>query len=521
MTQEYLIGIDIGSSTVRAFIFDTQGHELADAKRDNYPQQPRPGVAEYDGPQIVRATLEAIREALERSGARPSDVLGLCVDAMISGAMGMDAHGEATTPYTTTLDMRFAPQLNDVMDHFHARIRELTGSGQPTVAPKMMWIRDAFPDIYKRTAKFVTVSGYVLGKMAGLPGDEAFVDTTYLWATGLSDTQNYAWSDELCSAMDLPMEKLPRIVKSSEVIGGLCQEAARATGLPAGTPIVAGAGDQSAGFIGAGLTQPNRMGDAAGTYPVLSLCTDEFRPDLENLMAEIVPSPIPGLWNPVSLIIGGGLTHHWFLETFAYVDEVEDEKRGGTSIYSALDDKARNVSPGSDRLVFNPHLGGRACPTRTNYRGMWIGFTWTHRREHFYRSVLEAVAYDQYLAFQSLKAAYPESSVEEVIVYAGGAKSSLWNQIKADVMGLPYVCLNRENLSALGAAILAGYGLGIYDDMAETARRFVKHTDRFEPRPAVHEFYRAYAEFYGRLLDRVEPAYDELATLPQWEGPLS
>jgi len=520
MTEKYLIGIDIGSSLVRAFIFDTQGNELADAKRDNYPQQPRPGVAEYDGPQIVRATLEAIREAVEKSGARPRDVLGLCVDAMISGAMGIDADGEATTPYTTTLDMRFAPQLNYVMDHFHERIRQLTGSGQPTVAPKMMWIRDAFPDIYKETAKFVTISGYVLGKMAGLSAHEAFVDYTYLWATGLSDAQNYTWSDELCVAMDLPIEKLPRIVKSSEIIGGLSQEASRATGLPAGTPIVAGAGDQSAGFVGAGLTQPNRMGDAAGTYPVLSLCTDRFCPDLENKMAEIIPSPIPGLWNPVSLIIGGGLTHHWFLETFAYADEVEDEKRGRISVYSVLDDAASHLPPGSDRLIFNPHLGGRACPTRTNYRGMWIGFTWTHRREHFYRSVLEAIAYDQYLAFQSLKAAYPEANVEEIIVYAGGAKSALWNQIKADVMGLPYVCLDRENLSALGAVILAGYALGIYDDMAETAQQFVKRTNRFEPRPAVHGFYREYAEFYGRVLDQIDPAYDELAVLPEWDDQL-
>jgi xylulokinase len=517
MAEKYLIGIDLGSSSTKASIFDTQGNALGDAKRDAHPVQPRPGVAEYDGPHHLQATLAAIKDLVEMSGVAPGDVAALCFDGMISGTIGINGVGEATTPYTTTLDMRFAPQLNYVMDHFHDMIREKTGAGQPTFAPKMLWIRDEFPDVYKRTAKFVTMSGYIVGKMAGLSGAEAFIDYTYLWATGLSDTQNYAWSEELCQAMDLPVEKLPRIVKSSDIVGGIARDVAAATGLLAGTPIVAGAGDQSAGFVGAGITKPSRVGDVAGTYPVIALCTDEFRPDMKNKMAEIIPSPIPGLWNPISLIIGGGLTHHWFQETFAYADEVEAESQGGgREVYDILDEKASKLPPGSDKLIFIPHLGGRACPTNTNYKGAWLGFTWTHKREHFYRAVLESIAYDQYLALQSLKAAYPEVEVEEIIVYGGGSKSVLWNQIKADVMGVPYVCLAREDLSALGAAVLAGYALGVYSDIAETAERFVKRTKRFGPRPEVHQFYRRYAEFYGRLLNHVEPAYDELATLVEW-----
>jgi xylulokinase len=519
MTDKYLIGVDLGSSFTKAAIFDTQGNALGDAKRDTHPAQPRPGVAEYDGPRHFNATLGAIKELVDKSGVSPAEVAAICFDGMISGTIGIDAAGEATTPYTTTLDMRFAPQLNYVMDNFHDPIREKTGAGQPTFAPKMLWVRDQFPDVYKQTAKFVTITGYIVGKMVGLSGTEAFIDYTYLWATGLSDTQNYAWSDELCRAMDLPIEKLPRIVKSSEIVGGVNQETAEATGLLTGTPIVAGAGDQSAGFVGAGIIKPNRVGDVAGTFPVIALCTDEFRPDMQHKMAEIIPSPIPGLWNPISLIIGGGLTHHWFQETFAYADEVEAEKQGGgKAVYDILDENAGNLPPGSEKLFFIPHLGGRACPTNTNYKGSWLGFTWTHKREHFYRAVLESIAYDQYLAFQSLQVAHPEAEVEEITVYGGGSRSALWNQIKADVMGVPYVSLAREDLSALGDAILAGHALGIYDDMAETAERFVKRMARFEPRPEVHQFYRQYADYYGRLLTQIEPAYDDLDTLANWES---
>lgn len=514
MSPAYIIGIDIGSSFAKSSILDTDGNILRDAVRDTHPVQPRPGVAEYDGPALLRATYESMRELVDQSGVPPGDVAAICLDAMISGTMGIDAAGDATTPYTTTLDTRFTPQLNYVLDHFHDPIRRLTGSGQPTIAPKMLWIHQEFPDVYARSAKFVTISGYILGKMTGLPAGEAFLDYTYLWATGLSDTQNYAWSEELCRLMDLPMDKLPRIVRSTDIVGGLGREAAVATGLSEGTPIIAGAADQSAGFIGAAITKPNRMASVAGTYPVLATCTDQFHPDMKNRMAEIIPSVIPGLWNPVSYIIGGGLSHHWFQETFAHADETTARDMGGShSVYDVLDERARQIPPGSNGLFFVPHLGGRACPGNSDYRGIWFGFTWAHKREHFYRAILEGIAYEQYLQLRAFQSGNPDLRVEEITVYGGGAKSTLWNQIKADVLGIPHVLLGREDLAPIGNAILAGYALGIYDDMAETAEAFVQRTTRVEPNPETHRVYRPYCEFYRRLLTGVEPALAELAAL--------
>jgi xylulokinase len=519
MTEKYLVGIDIGSSFTKSSIYNIEGNSLGAAKRDTHPDQPRPNVAEYDGPKLLQAILDSLKELMARSGVPPRAVAGICLDGMISGTMGIDADGEATTPYTTTLDLRFTPHLNFVLDQFHDPIRAQTGSGQPTIAPKMLWIRQEFPDVYQRTTKFVTISGYILGKLADLPGTEAVIDYTYLWATGLSDTQNYDWSGELCRAMDIPTDKLPRIVKSSDIIGGLGKTAAETTGLLEGTPIVAGAGDQSAGFIGAGITKSGRLADNAGTYPLVAFCADQFRPDMKNQMAEVIPSVIPGLWNPVSYIIGGGLTHHWFQETFAHADEAAARQLGrDKTVYDVLDENAGQVPPGAERLIFIPHLGGRACPANTDFRGTWLGFSWTHKREHFYRAILESIAYDQYLSFQSLRSTYPESEVAEITAYGGGSQSALWNQIKADVMGVPYVCLAREDLAAVGNAILAGYALGIYDDMAETSERFVKRTTRYEPRPEVHQFYRKYAQYYDKLLSQVEPAFADLPNLPEWSG---
>lgn len=515
MAPTYLIGIDIGSSFTKSTVVDVDGAILADAKRDTHPDQPRSGVAEYDGPQLLRAVYDSTRELMQRSGVSPADVAAVCLDGMISGTMGIDDDGDATTPYTTTLDTRFFPQLNWTLENFHDPIRLLTGSGQPTIAPKMLWIRDEFPDVYRRTAKFVTISGYILGKMAGLPAGEAFIDATYLWATGLSDTQAYHWSDELCRLLDLPIDKLPRIVRSSEIVGGISRQAAGITGLREGTPIVAGCSDQSAGYIGAAIIKPNRMASNAGTYPVLSICTDQFCPDMQNRMAEIIPSVIPGLWNPTSYIIGGGLSHHWFQETFCYADEVAAASLGdGKSVYDVLDANAGRVPAGSDKLFFIPHLGGRACPGNTDLKGAWFGFTWTHKREHFYRAVLEAIAYDQFLQYRNFQAISPGLHVEEVTAYGGGAKSALWNQIKADVLGLPHVLLGREDLAPIGNAILAGYALGIYADMAETAERFVRPSARIEPRVTSHEHYVECAGFYEQLLSQTEPAFAKLTALP-------
>jgi xylulokinase len=517
MARRYLIGIDLGSSSVKASLFDEGGRACGDVTRDNHPLQPQAGIAEYSGPQMLASTLEAIRLLVDQDFLRPGDIAALSIDGMISGTMGIDAAGEPTTPYTTTLDIRFTPELNAVMEGFHEPIRRLTGAGQPCFAPKMQWIRREFPEVYARTAKFVTAAGYVAGQLAGLRGEDAFIDYTYLWATGLSDTAAYAWSDELCQAMDLPVDKLPRIVRPADIVGRISAEMAAATGLLEGTPVAAGCGDQSAGLLAAGVNVPGRTGDSAGTYPVLAFCTDHFRPDMMGQRTEIIPSAIPGLWNPISLIIGGGLTHHWFQEQFAAGSQTETVQVG-SSLYAVLDELAARVGPGSEKVFFIPHMAGRACPTNTDYRGMWMGFSWTHRREHFYRAILEAIAYDQYHALESLKAAFPESPVHEILVYSGGARSALWNQIKADVMGVPYLALDREDLGALGAAILAGHAVGMYDDLGTASQRFVTVAQRFEPRTDEHAYYVQCAAYYERLLSHSEPAYRELAALPEWRA---
>jgi xylulokinase len=319
--------------------------------------------------------------------------------------------------------------------------------------------------------------------------------------------------------LGVPVGKLPRIILPTNIVGRVSADGARATGLAEGTPIVAGVGDQSAGFVGAGITRPGRMGNVAGTYPVLASCTAEFRPDLEHRAIEIFPSPVRGLFNPCTVINGGGLTHHWFQATFGAADAAEAE-RAGRSIYEVLDAKAATLPPGSDGLFFNPHLGGRMCPTQTRFRGSWLGFTWTHRREHFYRSVLESVAYDQAIGLRLMRRLDPAMAPGEVRVYGGGARSALWNQIKADVLGIPCVSLQNRETAGLGDAIIAGCAIGLFDDLASAAERFTAIDRRFEPDPAAHRRYERCVEFYERMLDGLAPIFDDRMRLPDGPDPV-
>jgi xylulokinase len=370
------------------------------------------------------------------------------------------------------------------------------------------------PEVFREIHKFVVPGGYVAGRMAGLKGDDAFIDYTYIHFSCLSDTVETTWDEDLCREFGVPMEKLPRIVPPWEIVGKLTPAAARDCGLKAGTPIAAGAGDQAAGMLGAAMVKPGLVFDVAGTASVFAICVDQFVPDVEHktlFTARLVPEE---LWYALAYINGGGLNLRWFRDELA-TEIKEEAKVEGENEYTLLDRLASDVGSGSDGLLFLPHLQGRVCPSDADVRGLWMGFTWAHRKPHFYRAMLEAVAYEYayYLAIE--KALLPQAEFREARVIGGGARSQLWNQIKADVLGLPYVQLNREEFAVLGSAIVAGYAVGVFDDLVSTARRFVETTDRIEPRPEYHRFYQSYVEQYVALLSETAPFYRRLATLPE------
>ena len=321
VAQDYLIGVDLGTSVVKAGLYDTDGNLVAAATRTAPLRQPAPGVAEQDGEEFAAAAAATIGEVMSRARAAPTQVAGLACDGQMGGAMGVDQRFEPLTPwYPSGLDGRYLPHQRQLADRAGARLIELCGD-LPIMAPRMLWWRQEAPERYRRIAKVVTLAGYVAGRMAGLTAEQAFVDPSYLTWIGLNDTACHRWSPELAEATGLGTDglaKLPRIVPATAVVGHLSRQAAAQCGLAAGVPVVAGAGDQAAGFLGAGMVDEGQLIDVAGTFPVFGICVRDYFADRDTRMLKPIASPLrAGAWYSVMYINGGGLTHRWFADQFA------------------------------------------------------------------------------------------------------------------------------------------------------------------------------------------------------------
>ena len=504
-----LIGIDIGTTSTKTALFDSEGNLLADAYEESKLYYPKPGWVEQNPMDFYTSACSTISEVIRKSGINPCDVAAICLDGQMAGIMGIDDNWNAVTRYDSWLDTRCKKYVQYIKDNFEDEVLEL--SGLPTAVShcaKMLWWKNEEPEIFKSISKFIQPAAYVAGKLAGLTSKDAFIDYTYIHFSGICDAKKSEWSDKLCSQLGIPMEKLPQIVEPWKVIGNITAETARDCNLTTGTVIVAGAGDQAAGFLGAGLIEPGMVVDVAGTASLLSCCVDEYKPDLKFKTLLFPRAASKGLWFPHAFIGGGGLCLRWFRDGIVKPGSNEIE-----NAYNKLNEEASKIPPGSDSLMFIPHLGGRNYPYDSEVRGVWAGFSWGHDRKHFYKSMLEAIAYEYYYYLKIEKDLFPQVEFKEVRVIGGGSKSKVFSQIKANVLGIPYVQLTREEVGGLGSAIIAGYGVGIFKNMEETAKSFISTKNRIEPDMKLNAFYKDFAELYIDMFDILNPLYDRLSKL--------
>ena len=512
MKAQYLMGIDLGSSLVKAAVYDLDDDCVAAVEKPAPSEHPRPDVFLQSGEDFLKIALSAAADVVEKSGIEGSAVAAIGFSGQMGGAIGIDAHFNAVTEWSNPLDSRYMSHTAHMLHEAGQQILRQSGSNAPYFAPKILWFKQDFPEVYRRVAKFVFLAGFVAGRMAGLGADDAFVDRTYLEMSGIADIPQNKWSDELCDRFDIGPRRLPRIIESTSIIGRLTKEAADACGLISGIPLVAGAGDKPAGYIGAGIVKPGLLIDEAATFAALSLCVDRYVPDLEFRTLENIPSPIPGLYFPTMILIGSGATHKWFRDTFAGKEQ-DEAARAGVSAFEILDRRAAGVQPGSGGLLAIGMLGGRGYPSDPDVRGLFMGFSFDHKKEHFYRALLESFAYEYGYALKVMRKSYPDVIPTEVRVIGGGAASDLWNQIKSDVTGLPYVRLGTRDYALRGDALIAGAGVGVYTDLQRQAAKLEIRGKEYRPNEANHRQYEKYVKLYENLFDRLRGSFQELRNL--------
>lgn len=511
MTDELIIGVDLGTSVVKATLYDGEGAALAHATRPVALHQLTPGIAEQDPDEFVAHTVTVLGELLARAGVGGGAVAAIGFDGQMGGIMGIDRDWNAVTPWLpSTLDNRYQPYLARVQAAHEETILRTAGS-VPIAGPRLLWWQEEHPEIFRRIHKVVMLSGYVAGKLGGLDGDAAFVDPSYLTWLGMADTGLRAWSAELLELWRLHTGLLPLIVPATSVVGALTPAVARATGLSAGIPLVAGAGDQVAGFLGAGLVDEGDCIDVAGTFPVFAGCTNRFVVDTEFGALQSLAGPLADEhWYVMMYISGGGLTHRWFAQQFAR-DVTARHDGDWAAVFAALDAEAAPIAPGSDGLLFIPHLGGRSSPAAPEVRGAWLGADWSHTRAHFYRALLESMAYDYAEGLASIRYHAATGVSGDVTVIGGGARSPFWNQIKADVLGLRYHALSQADRATWGSALMAGHAAGIFPDMAATAVRLRHIISTTAPDAARHARYQPMVAAYHNAYAQLDDLFGALA----------
>ncbi len=493
MSRNYLIGVDLGTSSTKSALYTTDGTLVADASIDVPIYYPRPGVVEQENDDFYQTAAQTVQQCLHASGADPRQIKAIAFDSQMAGIGTVDEDFNPATRFDSWLDMRCQPYIEYINTQHGDLVTQLTGC-PPTCdhGPKILWWKEEHPEAYSRIAKFVTPAGYVAGKMAGLKGEEAFIDHTFIHFSGFSDAQKGQWSVELCGKMGVDPAKLPRIVEPWQIVGEVTPWVATDFGLAPGTIVAAGCGDTAAGALGGGIVRSGMLFDVAGTASVLAGCTDTFVADVRNRTLLTMRSVIPGLWNPLAYIGGGGIAVRWFRDEFFNTFRGKHQETSA-GMYEELTRLAATIPPGAEGLFFSPHLGGRICPATPEMRGAWLGFSWGHTQAHFARAVLESVAYEYAYYLEILRELIPDLRLYEARVVGGGARSPVWNQIKADVLGVPYQPLMGNEFSSWGSAMIAGKAAGVFDDLATVASEHALPAgDSLQPNLATHAAYRAH-----------------------------
>lgn len=485
MSEPLFIGVDVGTQSAKAALFDLNGTCLAD---DSVPlplYRRAADQVEQEPEEFYRATTAAVASCVARSG-HVADIAGVAIAGQMAGILGIDGDGRALTPYDSWLDSRCRPELQAIAARLGDRFVELTGS-PPMVshAPKIAWWRHHRPELYRLVAKFVVPNAFVAGRLCDLGAGEAYIDATHLHFSGLADAARATWSPELAAGADLELGKVPRIVAPIEIVGRLSTTGARDCGLLAGTPVAAGLGDTAAGVLGAGVVQPGQLLDTAGTASVLGVSTTELRPDLSQTLVQM-RGAVPGQWFALSYLAGGDLLR-WLPQAL------------GDASLDILVDEASACAAG--RLLFVPHLGGRILPSAPTARGAWVGLDFSQKRGDLVRSVLESVAFEYAGFLQRATELFPDVPPLEVRVIGGGAGNAMWNLVKASVLGLPYVALRRQSFSCWGAALVAARAVGAVEDLAAAALASNDEAGRTYPDASLQAVYRERLQEYRSVED--------------------
>jgi sugar (pentulose or hexulose) kinase len=516
--MDAVIGVDIGTTSAKAVLVDRAGRVRAEAGEEYPTRYVEPNGAEQDPHHWWAATCRGVRAVLERTGIDPARIAGIGISSQAPSVVVVDPTGEPVRPALLWLDRRGQPACRQRADA-SATVVATTGNRLDAyfAAPKLAWLLASEPDVRRSGAGVLMASGYVVRMLTGV----AACDTGHLGLTLLGDLDTGRWSPSMVELWGVPAAWLPPVAEPTDVVGTVTDAAAAATGLLAGTPVVAGVVDGAAASLEAGLAHHGDVCEMTGQSTVVNAAVEAKRLRRDRLgTLSVLPYPLPGHHLVYGSMVATGGVLRWFRDEFGDRASVPAGASGesgsadpAADSFAALDALAATAPPGSGGLVLLPYFLGERSPLwDPDARGVLVGLSMGSRRADVVRAILEGTAYGLAHNLEELGRLGLRPDLLHSV--GGGARGTTWTQIKADVTGLPIAVPEEARGAPVGAAMVAAAGVGLIPDLgAMVASRASGVLRKVAPDPARHEVYQRYYAVFRDLYPALASTFDRLAEL--------
>lgn len=507
--MNYLIGIDVGTSAAKTVLFDETGAAQASASREYPLLQPQNGWAEQNAQDWRDAVLATVKEVVSQSGVNSQDVKGIGISGQMHGLVMLDEAGEVIRPSIIWCDQRTGEEVEEMLRIMpRKRWIEITANPPLTgwTAAKILWVRNHEPENYSRCRHILLPKDYIRYVLTGVFATEVSD------ASGMQllDVPGRCWSEEVLEKLNINKDLLGEVYESCQVTGTLLPHVAEFLGLSPETKVVGGAGDNAAAAVGTGIVKDGTAFTTIGTSGVVFAHSSKVSIDPKGRVHTCC-SAVPGAWHIMGVTQGAGLSLKWFKDQFCQ-DYVDEAKKQGRDVYDLINEDIKTVAPGSSKLIYLPYLMGERTPhLDPDCRGVFFGLSAIHTKKHLLRAVMEGVSYslcdcNEILQEMGVK-------VTEMMACGGGGRSPVWRQMLADLYNCTVKTVMQEEGPALGAAILAGVGCGIYPSVENACETLISQKSSTEPDAAQALVYENYHRIYQHLYSSLKQNYKDLAKL--------
>ncbi|HHW48341.1 MAG TPA: xylulokinase [Clostridiaceae bacterium] len=507
--MSYLLGIDIGTSGTKTCLFDEMGNTVANAVAEYPLYQPEIGWAEQEPEDWWNAVCITIKEVISKSGITADEIKGVGLSGQMHGAVLLDKNNNVLRRAIIWCDQRSSAECDQITDIIgKERLIQITANPALTgfTASKVMWVKNNEPHIYEKINKILLPKDYIRFKLTG----EYATEVSDASGMQYMDIPNRKWSLEVLEKLEVEREWLGELYESQEVSGKVTEEAARLTGLKKGTPVVGGGGDQAAGAVGNGIVREGVVSSTIGTSGVVFAFSDKVIIDPLGRVHTFCHA-VPGAWHVMGVTQAAGLSLKWFRDNFC-IEEKRTAELMQVDPYFLMDQEAEKVLPGSEGLIYLPYLMGERTPHLDPFaRGVFFGLSAKHEKSHMLRAVMEGVVYSLRDCIDIIRDMGIET--KEVRASGGGGRSSLWRQMQADVFGADIYTINSSEGPALGVALLAGVGTGVYKDIREACDTVIKVKTKQEANWDLYKKYDEYYKIYKQLYKSLKQDFVALASI--------